>query len=176
MDNPESSALMEEEKEGVGKSTHAIRTITEVSQDLNVPQHVLRFWETKFRYVRPMKRAGGRRYYRPVDIALLTKIRTLLYDEGYTIKGVQRIIQEQGIRNFLGVEEEPKKTSLMIGAPDLGDAPFPANKTKISKQNGTIATQNPPQPPLNQNLVQEIQTLSGEVKRLLQEIEVLTNP
>ncbi len=77
-----------------GKSAAAFRTISEVSQELEVPQHVLRFWESKFTQVRPLKRGGGRRYYRPEDIALLRRIRELLYAEGYTIKGVQRLLRE----------------------------------------------------------------------------------
>lgn len=76
------------------KSAQAFRTISEVSTELNVPQHVLRFWESKFSQVRPLKRGGGRRYYRPEDIDLLRRIRSLLYDEGYTIKGVQRLLRE----------------------------------------------------------------------------------
>jgi len=81
-----------------GKSSSAFRTISEVAQRLDVPQHVLRFWETKFGQVRPLKRGGGRRYYRPEDIALLERIRALLYDEGYTIKGVQRLLREGGVK------------------------------------------------------------------------------
>lgn len=77
-----------------GKSAAAFRTISEVSDHLEVPQHVLRFWETKFAQVRPLKRGGGRRYYRPEDIALLRRIRDLLYTEGYTIKGVQRLLRD----------------------------------------------------------------------------------
>jgi DNA-binding transcriptional MerR regulator len=77
-----------------GKSAAAFRTISEVSQQLEVPQHVLRFWETKFAQVHPLKRGGGRRYYRPEDVALLRRIRDLLYGDGYTIKGVQRLLRE----------------------------------------------------------------------------------
>src|SRR3546814_9036098 len=77
-----------------GKSAAAFRTISEVSDELDVPQHVLRFWEGKFSQVRPLKRGGGRRYYRPEDIDLLRRIRDLLYSEGYTIKGVQRLLRE----------------------------------------------------------------------------------
>jgi DNA-binding transcriptional MerR regulator len=76
------------------KSAAAFRTISEVSEHLEVPQHVLRFWETKFAQVCPLKRGGGRRYYRPEDVALLRRIRELLYTEGYTIKGVQRLLRE----------------------------------------------------------------------------------
>ena len=76
------------------KSAAAFRTISEVSGELDVPQHVLRFWETKFSQVRPLKRGGGRRYYRPEDIVLLRRIRDLLYRDGYTIKGVQRLLRD----------------------------------------------------------------------------------
>ena len=83
------------------KSVRAFRTISEVANDLEVPQHVLRFWETKFSYIKPMKRGGGRRNYRPEDVALLRRIRDLLYSDGYTIKGVQRLLRENGGRNML---------------------------------------------------------------------------
>ncbi|HET6184469.1 MAG TPA: MerR family transcriptional regulator [Acetobacteraceae bacterium] len=78
------------------KSPTAFRTISEVADELHIPQHVLRFWETKFSQVRPLKRGGGRRYYRPDDIALLRRISDLLYIQGYTIKGVQRLLREGG--------------------------------------------------------------------------------
>ncbi len=77
-----------------GKSAGAFRTISEVASDLDVPQHVLRFWETRFAQIRPLKRAGGRRYYRPEDVELLRRIRELLYNNGYTIKGVQRLLRD----------------------------------------------------------------------------------
>ena len=80
------------------KSVDAFRTISEVADELALPQHVLRFWETRFPQVKPLKRAGGRRYYRPADIVLLRTIRQLLYEEGFTIKGVQKLIKEQGTR------------------------------------------------------------------------------
>lgn len=80
------------------KSPEAFRTISEVALDLDVPQHVLRFWESRFAQVRPIKRAGGRRYYRPEDVDLLRGIRALLYSEGYTIKGVQKVLRERGLR------------------------------------------------------------------------------
>lgn len=78
------------------KSPDAFRTISEVGEDLDLPQHVLRFWETRFIQIKPLKRGGGRRYYRPADVELLKGIRTLLYDQGYTIKGVQRLIKDNG--------------------------------------------------------------------------------
>jgi DNA-binding transcriptional MerR regulator len=80
------------------KSPEAFRTISEVAGELDVPQHVLRFWESRFAQVRPIKRAGGRRYYRPEDVDLLRGIRALLYSDGYTIKGVQKLLRERGLR------------------------------------------------------------------------------
>ena len=85
------------------KSPDAFRTISEVAEDLDVPQHVLRFWETRFSQIKPLKRGGGRRYYRPDDVALLKGIRRLLYGEGYTIKGLQRILKEQGPRHVQAI-------------------------------------------------------------------------
>ena len=79
------------------KAPGAFRTISEVADELDLPQHVLRFWESRFNEIKPMKRGGGRRYYRPDDIDLLRGIRHLLYGEGYTIRGVQRILREQGV-------------------------------------------------------------------------------
>lgn len=80
------------------KSAAAFRTISEVADELEVPQHVLRFWESKFPQVKPMKRAGGRRYYRPDDVLLLRRIRQCLYDQGYTIKGVQKLLREGALK------------------------------------------------------------------------------
>ena len=85
------------------KSPDAFRTISEVAEDLNLPQHVLRFWETRFNQIRPLKRGGGRRYYRPDDVDLLKGIRHLLYGQGYTIRGVQRILKAEGVRFVQGV-------------------------------------------------------------------------
>jgi DNA-binding transcriptional MerR regulator len=81
------------------KSPEAFRTISEVSDELDVPQHVLRFWESRFAQIRPVKRAGGRRYYRPEDVDLLRGIRSLLYSDGYTIRGVQKILRDRGLRH-----------------------------------------------------------------------------
>jgi len=85
----------------VEKSPDAFRTISEVAEDLDLPQHVLRFWETRFSQIKPLKRGGGRRYYRPDDIDLLKGIRYYLYGEGYTIKGVQRILKERGVKHVV---------------------------------------------------------------------------
>ncbi len=88
------------------KAPDAFRTISEVADDLDIPQHVLRFWETRFTQIKPMKRSGGRRYYRPDDVDLLRGIRRLLYGEGYTIRGVQRILKEHGIKSVQGLIDE----------------------------------------------------------------------
>src|SRR5476649_573338 len=111
------------------KAPEAFRTISEVADELDLPQHVLRFWESRFRDIKPMKRGGGRRYYRPEDINLLRGIRHLLYGEGYTIRGVQRILKEQGAK-FVQSVWQP-------GAPQLGpqapedDADVVANEADV---------------------------------------------
>ena len=81
------------------KSPQAFRTISEVSNEVNIPAHVLRFWETKFPNINPLKRSGNRRYYRPEDVKLIIKIKTLLYDNGYTVKGVQKLLKENNNKN-----------------------------------------------------------------------------
>ena len=90
------------------KSPEAFRTISEVSRDLSLPQHVLRFWETKFAQIKPIKRGGGRRYYRPEDVKLLRGIKSLLYNDGYTIRGVQKVIKENGTRQSLDINQKNK--------------------------------------------------------------------
>jgi len=115
------------------KSPDAFRTISEVAEDLDLPQHVLRFWETRFTHIKPLKRGGGRRYYRPDDVDLLKGIQHLLYGEGYTIKGVQRILKEEGVRfvQAVGRGEEsvsaPRQETREIvleEEEDFGDPPY----------------------------------------------------
>ncbi|HEV2560710.1 MAG TPA: MerR family transcriptional regulator [Rhizomicrobium sp.] len=101
------------------KSPDAFRTISEVAMELDVPQHVLRFWESRFGQVRPVKRAGGRRYYRPEDVDLLRGIRSLLYSDGFTIKGVQKLLREQGIRYVAEIGRG--ETSLHAQSDNAGD-------------------------------------------------------
>lgn len=115
----------------VKKAKEAFRTISEVADKLDVQQHVLRFWETKFSQVRPMKRGGGRRYYRPEDVALLERIHHLLYTEGYTIKGVQKLLKEQG------------KAQVIAQADNQNIAPAPKVQPKVeaSAQTGLTAQQ-----------------------------------
>ena len=91
------------------KGPDAFRTISEVADDLDLPQHVLRFWETRFAQIKPLKRGGGRRYYRPEDVDLLRGIRDLLYGEGYTIHGVQQILREQGLRHVQAIGHWSRK-------------------------------------------------------------------
>jgi DNA-binding transcriptional MerR regulator len=129
----------------VDKSPDAFRTISEAATELRVPQHVLRFWETKFTQIRPMKRAGGRRYYRPADLDILKGIRVLLYEEGYTIRGVQRIFKEDGNGFVTGVargEIKPRKgDAIREGVPMPGTARV-APRKGISAT--TAATLTPP--------------------------------
>jgi len=99
------------------KSAEAFRTISEVAQELEVPQHVLRFWESRFPQVKPLKRAGGRRYYRPDDVVLLRRIRQCLYDQGYTIKGVQKLLREGALKGESAVPRAPTATPAAMPAP-----------------------------------------------------------
>ena len=109
----------------MAKGPDAFRTISEAADELHVPQHVLRFWETKFSFIKPMKRAGGRRFYRPADIAVLRGVRRLLHDEGYTIKGVQKLHREQGVKRLVtageGASQAPAPAALPTAAKPTGD-------------------------------------------------------
>ncbi len=124
------------------KSPDAFRTISEVADELQLPQHVLRFWETKFNQIKPMKRGGGRRYYRPNEVELLRGIRHLLYTEGYTIKGVQKILREQGagfVVNAMddrgGEAVEDAETAPEIEAPAMtSEASNVSEKKRLSKK------------------------------------------
>ena len=127
------------------KSPDAFRTISEVAEDLDIPQHVLRFWETRFGQIRPLKRGGGRRYYRPDDVDLLKGIRHLLYSEGYTIKGVQRILKEQGIDAVLA--QVAALDGLAGAPPPDADEPAPAPH-RIEPQLDAITPEPPVFPPL----------------------------
>ena len=114
----------------VEKGPDAFRTISEVAEDLDLPQHVLRFWETRFAQIKPLKRGGGRRYYRPDDIDLLRGIRQLLYGDGYTIRGVQQILREQGVRHVQAIgraaESEQVRVVPVIAGGHAGAAHEPA--------------------------------------------------
>lgn len=109
----------------MAKSLEAFRTISEVAEELDVPKHVLRFWEVKFPQIRPMKRGGGRRYYRPEDLELLRGIRHLLHAEGYTIKGVQKILREQGVDQVKAVAKAAREAGAAGGRRRREPAPGP---------------------------------------------------
>jgi len=117
------------------KAPDAFRTISEVADDLDIPQHVLRFWETRFVQIKPMKRSGGRRYYRPDDVDLLRGIRRLLYGEGYTIRGVQRILKEQGIKAVQalasGAAMPLPRAPVASGAQDAHSAAFDQDDAEL---------------------------------------------
>ena len=110
------------------KSADAFRTISEVAIELEIPTHVLRFWETKFSQIKPLKRGGGRRYYRPEDIAILRQIKTLLYEDGYTIRGVRKLIRDVGLKNIKGAKKNLDKKSRVNKASTL------ETKTEVSAQ------------------------------------------
>lgn len=103
------------------KSPDAFRTISEVAESLDTPAHVLRFWESRFPQIKPVKRAGGRRYYRPSDVALLTGIKRLLHDEGLTIRGVQKILRDQGVRHVAGLSDDSVSLDEVLPVEALAD-------------------------------------------------------
>ena len=121
------------------KSAEAFRTISEVALELDVPQHVLRFWESRFAQIKPVKRAGGRRYYRPEDIDLLKGIQALLYSDGFTIKGVQKVLKERGLRHVAHVGRGE--------AQDIQDAPQPVVIEKIVYVEKPVAAPAPAKKP-----------------------------
>jgi DNA-binding transcriptional MerR regulator len=153
------------ERPRLPKSASAFRTISEVADQLDVPQHVLRFWETRFAQIRPLKRAGGRRYYRPEDVELLRRIRGLLYQQGYTIKGVQKLLRDtpreraeqqaaaaQVDEVLLGDEVGPADVDV---AADPMAAPAPAPDTRRLDARQILG-----------ELIDELETIRGELARL----------
>lgn len=104
----------------MAKGPNAFRTISEAAEELGVPQHVLRFWETKFSFIRPMKRAGGRRFYRPQDVAVLNGVRTLLHSEGLTIKGVQKLHRDHGLAQVIAAGFGPNDSAKLAVDLDYG--------------------------------------------------------
>jgi DNA-binding transcriptional MerR regulator len=170
------------------KAATAFRTISEVAEDLRVPQHVLRFWEGRFSQIKPLKRGGGRRYYRPEDIALLKRIHELLHVQGYTIKGVQRLIREGGghlaenipppppeeiaglFEQVFAHTDEPQLPMPGLGPPALKLAPPsapPAPKAKPVK----VKPETPPPPPDESVLRAEVTLLRHLLRETLTELE-----
>lgn len=123
----------------MNKSPDAFRTISEVAEDIDLPQHVLRFWETRFREIKPLKRGGGRRYYRPDDVDLLRGIKHLLYEEGYTIRGLQRILKEQGIRYVIGVGKGEITPVAPENLPPMAAVTSPASEPEAAVETGYSA-------------------------------------
>jgi DNA-binding transcriptional MerR regulator len=147
-----------------GKSASAFRTISEVADDLEVPPHVLRFWETKFSQVRPLKRGGGRRYYRPEDVDLLRRIRTLLYQDGYTIKGVQKLLKDGGARAALrhdeGGEYDPEIPGPSAARGSEDAEPTLPLEAAIQEASGAESA------PIGTDALQEVRTALGELQSL----------
>ncbi len=125
------------------KGPDAFRTISELAEELDLPQHVLRFWETRFSQIRPMKRSGGRRYYRPDDVELVRAIKSLLYGQGYTIKGVQKLFKENGVRAVVGAAQTGRPLGPVQAALALGETPSAPNAAAIAPEAKTDA----PAPP-----------------------------
>jgi DNA-binding transcriptional MerR regulator len=154
------------------KSASAFRTISEVATELDVPQHVLRFWETKFSQVRPLKRGGGRRYYRPEDVELLRAIRKLLYDEGYTIKGVQRLMRE-GVFRVRAQELAGTETADAAELPGAeAEAPTePVSEAAAAPERGEVVSEagdpGTHRRELIENAIEELTELRNRLARLL---------
>ncbi len=171
----------------MSKGPDAFRTISEVAGELSLPQHVLRFWETRFTQIKPLKRGGGRRYYRPDDVELLRGIRHLLYGEGYTIRGVQRILKEQGPRFVIaagrgeltvpmhrGEASEADETDIaaLNGSYDDDEPAFESReaRSRAAPANGNGRPARGPTPELSPDEKERLQTTLSELlelKRLL---------
>lgn len=140
-----------------GKSDTAFRTISEVAKELDLPQHVLRFWETRFSQVKPLKRGGGRRYYRPEDMQLLGRIRDLLYMDGYTIKGVQKLLRESGsVRAFV------ENTDVAVSNAQSSEPAVTPPGRAASRSNDGATTQSP----VNEVLKPAIESALVELRSL----------
>ena len=148
------------------KSASAFRTISEVSTELDVPQHVLRFWETKFNQIKPLKRGGGRRYYRPEDLALLRRIRDLLYTDGYTIRGVQRLLRQSGIKAFLESESKPEDDDDAAEAPEAAPAPGAAQTAEAAIAVSAATAGAPASGGLTAETQEELKSILGDLTAL----------
>jgi DNA-binding transcriptional MerR regulator len=146
----------------VDKSPDAFRTISEAAEELDLPQHVLRFWETRFSTIKPLKRGGGRRYYRPEDVLLLRGIRHLLYDQGFTIKGVQRILKDQGSRYVIAVGEGKPVDEIL---PMLEMAQAASDEAEIEE---AVMTASPAIDQGDRDKLSEVLKILLECKRILE--------
>lgn len=164
------------------KAASAFRTISEASDELNVPQHVLRFWETKFSQIRPLKRGGRRRYYRPEDLALLVSIRDLLYDKGYTIKGVQRLLKEGAAGRAVTADQtESRDHADATAIPKLQDAvPEQAKPLKPAdkryspfSRDDIVAAQDSPDAIVFNPSRSTLQSAKSELTKLRQDMQAL---
>ena len=131
------------------KSPDAFRTISEVAEDLDLPQHVLRFWETRFTQIKPMKRGGGRRYYRPQDVELIKGIRHMLYEQGYTIKGVQKLLRENGNQFLVAIGSGDLQAVEAIAQRKQTEAPLtPAAQPRTDEEAARWRSQGQAEPPI----------------------------
>ena len=169
MAEPIGGSPLEPRQARSGKSTAAFRTISEVSGELAVPQHVLRFWETKFAQVKPMKRAGGRRYYRPEDVALLRTIRELLYRDGFTIRGAQKFLREGGGKPATAPAEARREVP---AAPEPA-ARAPAATVGERREGTASAARAEARPPLPSAASQAAGEERAALKSALKELEEL---
>ena len=144
------------------KSPDAFRTISEAAEELDLPQHVLRFWETRFATIKPLKRGGGRRYYRPEDVMLLRGIRHLLYDQGFTIKGVQKILKDQGPRYVIPVGEGRNLDEIL---PLIEEAQAAADEAEIEE---AVLTSDPPLDQESRDKLSDVLRELLDCKRLLE--------
>jgi DNA-binding transcriptional MerR regulator len=144
------------------KSPDAFRTISEAAEELDLPQHVLRFWETRFSTIKPLKRGGGRRYYRPEDVLLLKGIRHLLYDQGFTIKGVQKILKDQGPRYVIAVGEGKNLDEII---PLIEEAQAAADEAEIEE---AVLTADPSLDEESREKLSEVLRELLECKRILE--------
>ena len=145
-----------------GKSAEAFRTISEVAGEIDIPQHVLRFWESRFNQIKPLKRGGGRRYYRPEDVELLRRIKSLLYDDGYTIKGVQKLFREIGSKTIMESGRSLSGTAGTIGAVGtIGAAGVAAARTRRQSGVEQVQVQQASELPLSAPTSSQPSAMSG---------------
>lgn len=162
------------------KSPDAFRTISEVAGELDLPQHVLRFWETRFSQIKPMKRGGGRRYYRPEDVDLLRGIRLLLYGEGFTIRGVQRLLKEKGVGFVVEAGRNGSVETVAVGDPESAAPPTaPAEAEPLQSGDDEVTESLPAAPPPQMVYALEPEKrrrLEGVLSELLEAKRLLDEP